>query len=48
MIPDSVTEIGRYAFYDCGGITEINFKEKIREINDYAFEKLYRFGEYYI
>ena len=37
-IPDSVTEIGRYAFYDCGGITEINFKEKIREINDYAFE----------
>ena len=38
VIPDSVTEIGRYAFYDCGGITEINFKEKIREINDYAFE----------
>lgn len=36
-IPDSVTEIGAYAFYECLGLTEIEIPGSIRRIEDYTF-----------
>ena len=37
IIPNSVTEIGRSAFYDCRGLTSINIPDSVTEIGAYAF-----------
>ena len=37
VIPDSVTEIGDYAFYNCSGLKEINFKKEINTVGESAF-----------
>ena len=37
VIPESVTEIGDYAFVDCAEITSLNIKDNINSIGDYAF-----------
>ncbi len=38
-IPDSVTKIGQYAFYNCGSLTELNISEdnQIATVETYAF-----------
>ena len=36
-IPDSVTSIGRYAFYYCINLTTADLSDNITEIGDYAF-----------
>ena len=36
-IPDSVTEIGRFAFYGCTGLTEVTIPESVTKIGDNAF-----------
>ncbi len=36
-IPDSVTIIGDYAFYDCNNLTSITIPDSVRSIGDYAF-----------
>ena len=37
IIPESVTEIGDYAFYDCRSISSVNFPESITKIGTGAF-----------
>ncbi|UKI52535.1 MAG: leucine-rich repeat domain-containing protein [Clostridium sp.] len=37
VIPDSVTSIGRYAFYGCEGLTSITIPNSVTSIGDYAF-----------
>ena len=37
IIPDCVTKIGDYAFYDCSGLTDISLPDSVTEIGDYAF-----------
>ena len=44
-IPDSVTEIGEYAFADCSSLTEINIPESVTEIGDSAFRGCYSLTE---
>ena len=36
-IPDSVTTIGRSAFYDCDSLTSVTIGESVTTIGDYAF-----------
>ena len=36
-IPDSVTSIGDYAFYDCRGLTSVTIGNSVTSIGDYAF-----------
>ena len=36
-IPNSVTSIGDYAFYDCDGLTSISIPNKVTSIGDFAF-----------
>lgn len=36
-IPDTVTTIGRQAFYGCLGLTEVDIPDSVTEINDIAF-----------
>ena len=36
-IPNSVTEIGNYAFYGCSGLTEVTIPNSVTEIGDDAF-----------
>ena len=36
-IPDSVTKIGRYAFYNFYNLTSVTIPESVTEIGDYAF-----------
>ena len=36
-IPDSVTEIGSYAFYDCDNLTSVTIGSGVTEIGGYAF-----------
>ena len=36
-IPDSVTSIGNYAFYDCNGLTDITIGNSVTSIGDGAF-----------
>jgi len=37
IIPNSVTSIGDYAFYNCKGITSITIPDGVTSIGDYAF-----------
>ncbi|MDY4584799.1 MAG: leucine-rich repeat protein, partial [Candidatus Onthomorpha sp.] len=36
-IPNSVTEIDDYAFYDCSSLTSVTIPNSVTEIDDYAF-----------
>ena len=36
-MPESVTEIGRFAFSNCRGLTSVEIPESVTEIGDYAF-----------
>lgn len=38
ILPDTLTIIGQYAFYDCSSLTEINFPSSIADIKDAAFQ----------
>ena len=37
-LPNSVKKIGRHAFQDCKGLTNIEFPSNVTEISDYAFD----------
>ena len=37
IIPDSVTEIGRYAFYECVNLENLELSDNITAIGEYAF-----------
>ena len=37
-IPNSVTSIGDYAFYNCSGLTSMTIPNSVTSIGDYAFE----------
>ena len=39
VIPDSVTEIGAYAFSGCTGLTSINIPDSVTDIGDFAFSR---------
>jgi hypothetical protein len=36
-IPDDVTKIGDFAFYDCANLTSLTFNKNNTEIGEYAF-----------
>ena len=36
-VPNSVTEIGDYAFYNCSSLTSVTIPNSVTEIGDYAF-----------
>ena len=36
-IPNSVTSIGRFAFYDCSGLTSVTIPNSVTSIGEYAF-----------
>ncbi|MDY4412544.1 MAG: leucine-rich repeat domain-containing protein, partial [Eubacteriales bacterium] len=36
-IPDSVTSIGKYAFYNCSGLTSITIPDSVTSIGNSAF-----------
>ena len=38
IIPNTVTSIGRNAFYDCNGLTTITIPNSVTSIGDYAFQ----------
>ena len=38
IIPNSVTNIGNYAFYECKSLTNINIPNSVTNIGDYAFD----------
>jgi hypothetical protein len=38
VIPDTVTEIGAYAFMNCSALTSIKIPDGVRSIGEYAFE----------
>lgn len=44
-LPDSVTEIGDYAFVDCGSITSITIPRNVTYIGEWAFEYCYSLSE---
>ena len=37
VIPNSVTSIGNYAFYDCSGLTSVTIPNSVTSIGSYAF-----------
>ena len=37
VIPDSVTSIGDYAFYNCSGLTSVTIPDSVTSIGEYAF-----------
>ena len=37
VIPNTVTSIGQYAFYNCSSLTSINIPNSVTSIGDYAF-----------
>ena len=37
VIPNSVTSIGNYAFYECSGLTSVTIGKSVTSIGDYAF-----------
>ena len=38
IIPDSVTSIGDFAFYNCTSLTDVTIPDSVTSIGDYAFE----------
>ena len=38
IIPNSVTSIGKYAFYNCKGLTELTLPNSVTSIGEYAFD----------
>ena len=42
IIPDSVTTIGEFAFYDCDNITSVTISDSVTTIGGYAFAYCYR------
>ena len=40
-IPDSVTKIGGYAFFNCGSLKYIEIPENVLSIGNYAFRGCY-------
>ena len=40
-IPNSVTTIGEYAFYNCSSLTSVTIPESVTSIGDYAFYNCY-------
>ena len=45
-IPNSVTNIGAWAFRDCDKLQEVKFPVGLREIPDGLFYRYYNFGEF--
>lgn len=41
-LPDSVTQIGSYAFYNCRWLASINLTQNVRSIGEYAFANAVR------
>ena len=39
VIPNSVTSIGNYDFYDCSGLTSVTIPNSVTNIGNYAFNK---------
>ena len=39
-IPDSVTSIGDFAFYDCPGLASVTIGESVTSIGGFAFQGL--------
>ena len=37
LLPDDITSIGSYAFYDCTGLASITIPDSVKSIGDYAF-----------
>jgi len=37
VIPEGVTSIGNYAFYNCGGLTSVTIPDSVTRIGSYAF-----------
>ena len=37
VIPDSVTSIGKYAFYNCTSLTSVTIPDSVESIGNYAF-----------
>ena len=47
VIPNSVTSIGKYAFYDCSSLTSIVIPDSVTSIDEYAFNRCYKLIEVY-
>lgn len=47
VIPDSVTSIGKWAFYGCSGLTSIAIPDSVKSIGDCAFEDCRSLSEVY-
>ena len=47
VIPDGVTSIGSYAFYDCSGLMEITLPDSVTSIGSSAFYNCYKLIEVY-
>ena len=41
IIPDDITTIGDYAFYNCSGLTSVTIPNSVTSISDYAFARCF-------
>ncbi len=44
-LPNSITNIGDRAFWNCGSLTSINIPDSVTRIGDYAFDKCWSLAE---